>query len=342
MATEKAARVHLTAAEGQALGEAAMRGAGYDEDEAHILALHVMDAALCGYEYSGLPKLLNIIDDPLFMAPRRPFSIVKDSGAAVLLDGGDNTGMIALYRASQTAIERATTHGLALVCLANSWMSGRSAHYCEMIANAGLVAIHTVAAPPLVAAFGGTRPELGTNPIAFGFPTADEPLIIDMGTSAFMGTDLQFRDRLGARIPDGVALGPDGLPTTDASAAMRGALLPFGGPDGGYKGFGLALAMDALGALAAAIRPKDTISGYLFLAFKPDLFQPMDDYRREITKRIEAIKATPKMEGVQEIRIPGERGQAERRRRLVEGIEIDAKIFDALSNLARGQLDHGG
>ena len=49
-------------------------------------------------------------------------------------------------------------------------------------------------------------------------------------------------------IPAGVALGPDGQPTTDAVAAHRGALLPFGGPEGGYKGFGLALAMDALGA----------------------------------------------------------------------------------------------
>jgi len=342
MATEKASRIHLTAAEGQALGEVAMRGAGYDGDEARILALHVMDAALCGYEYSGLPKLLNIVDDPLFRAPRRPFSIVKDSGAAVLLDGGNNTGMIALHRAAETAIERATTHGLTLVCLANSWMSGRSAHYCEMIARAGLVVIHTVAAPELVAPFGGTRAALGTNPIAFGFPTADEPLVIDMGTSAFMGTDLQFRDRLGARIPDGVALDLDGVPTTDAGAAMRGALLPFGGPDGGYKGFGLSLAMDALGALGAGIRPKDSISGYMFLAFKPDLFQPMDDYRREITKRIETIKATPRMEGVQEIRIPGERGQAERRRRLIEGIEIDTEIFDALNNLARGHLDHGG
>ena len=38
MATEKASRVHLTAAEGQPLGEAAMRGAGYNEDEARFLA----------------------------------------------------------------------------------------------------------------------------------------------------------------------------------------------------------------------------------------------------------------------------------------------------------------
>jgi LDH2 family malate/lactate/ureidoglycolate dehydrogenase len=229
-----------------------------------------------------------------------------------------------------------------MVCITNSWMSGRSAHYCELIANAGLVGIHTVAANPLVAPFGGARSALGTNPIAFGFPTADEPLLIDMGTSAFMGTDLQFRSRLGAPIPEGVALGPDGEPTTDSAAAMLGTLLPFGGPEGGYKGFGLALAMDAIGALTAGIRPEGTISGYMFLAFKPDLFMPLEDYRREVSRRIETIKATPKLAGITEIRIPGERGQAERRRLTRDGIEIDAKIFDALNRLAQGHLDHGG
>jgi LDH2 family malate/lactate/ureidoglycolate dehydrogenase len=135
MANQESARVRLTAAEGQALGEAAMRGAGYDAEDARILADHVMDAALCGYEYSGLPKLLNIVDDPLFNAQRRPLSIVKDSGAAILLDGGENTGMVALYRATEIAIDRAQAHGLAMVCITNSWMSGRSAHYCELIAN---------------------------------------------------------------------------------------------------------------------------------------------------------------------------------------------------------------
>src|SRR3954451_3532769 len=172
-----------------------------------------------------------------------------------------------------------------------------------MIARAGLVVIHTVASPQSVAHFGGTRPALDTNPIAFGFPTESDPLVIDMGTSAFMGTDLQFRARIGTPIPEGVALGPNGHPTTDAGAARRGALLPFGGPEGGYKGFGLALAMDALGALTAELRPADAVSGYVFIAFKPDLFLAADDYRREVSRRIATIKATPRQTGVEEIRI---------------------------------------
>jgi LDH2 family malate/lactate/ureidoglycolate dehydrogenase len=301
-----------------------------------------LDAALCGYEYSGLPKLLNVVDYAHFRLPRQPVAVVRETGATALLDGGNTTGMVAAYRASEVTIQRAQAHGLAVVCLGNTWMTGRSAYYCEMIARAGLVVIHTVAAPPAVAPFGGARPALGTNPIAFGFPTDGDPLVIDMGTSAFMGTDLQFRARLGTPIPEGVALGPDGQPTTDAVTAHHGALLPFGGKEGGYKGFGLALAMDALGALTAGIRPADAVSGYMFLAFKLDLFLPPDAYRHEVSLRIETIKATPRQTGVAEIRIPGERSYATRTRLMREGIEIDRKIHTALGRLAEGKLDHGG
>jgi LDH2 family malate/lactate/ureidoglycolate dehydrogenase len=335
-------RIHLTVDEARALGEAAMRGAGYDQDDAWALTDHVLDAALCGYEYSGLPKLLNVVDAPQFRQPRRPISVLRETAATALLDGGNVTGMVAAYRATEATIARAEANGLAIVCLANTWMTGRSAYYCERIARAGLVVIHTVAAPPMVAPFGGAKAALGTNPIAFGFPTDGDPLVIDMGTSAFMGTDLQYRARLGTPIPDGVALGPNGHPTTDAGAARRGALLPFGGPEGGYKGFGLALAMDALGALAAGARAAGDVGGYMFIAFKPDVFVSPEEYRREVSQRIETIKRTPRQIGVEEIRIPGERGYRTRARLLREGIEIDRKIQDALGRLAQGNLDHGG
>src|SRR6476646_2367748 len=92
-------RIPLSVADARALGEAAMRGAGYDADDARVLTDHVLDAALCGYEYSGLPKLLNVIDDRHFRQPRRPVSVVKESASTALLDGGNNTGMVAAYRA---------------------------------------------------------------------------------------------------------------------------------------------------------------------------------------------------------------------------------------------------
>jgi LDH2 family malate/lactate/ureidoglycolate dehydrogenase len=323
------ARVHLSLTEARALGERAMRGVGYNAGEAWILADHVLDAALCGYEYSGLPKLLNVAEYPRFQAPRRPMRVVKETSVSVLFDGGNQSGMLGMYYATRAAIERADAHGLALVGVSNIWMSGRSAYYVEMAARAGLVAIHTVAAPPSVAPVGGARPALGTNPIAFGFPLDGDPLVIDLGTSAFMGTDLQFRARLGTPLPEGVALDAGGRPTTDAAAARRGALLPFGG----HKGYALALAMHALGVLCG---DTDQRAGYLFIAFKPDLFMPLEDYRRALADEIARIKATPRQAGVEEIRIPGERGYRERARLVREGIEIDRRVHDALVRLAEG------
>ena len=232
-------RVRLSVDEARALGERAMRGVGYEHDEARILTDHVIDAALCGYEYSGLPKLLNVADDPRHAAGRRPMRVVKGTSVSVLFDGGNQSGMLGMYYATRVVIERANAHGFALVGVNNLWMSGRSAYYFEMAARAGLIAIHTVAAPPMVAPLGGAKPALGTNPIAFGFPMDGDPLVIDLGTSAFMGTDLQFRERLGIPLPEGVAIDEHGRPTTDAGAARCGALLPFGG----HKGYALALAM---------------------------------------------------------------------------------------------------
>jgi LDH2 family malate/lactate/ureidoglycolate dehydrogenase len=323
MPAETAERVRLSVAEARALAERAMCGIGYDHDEARILADHVIDAALCGYEYSGLPKLLNIADYPRFKAPRRPLSVLKETGVSVLFDGGNQNGMLGMYHATRVVIERASAHGFALVGVDNLWMSGRSAYYVEMAARAGLIAIHTVAAPPMVAPLGGAKAALGTNPIAFGFPMDGDPLVIDLGTSAFMGTDLQFRQRLGIPLPEGVAIDEHGRPTTDAGAARRGAILPFGG----HKGFALALALHALGVGAE----------YLFIAFKPDLFTPLPEYRRALAAEIAAIKATPRQDGVDEIRIPGERAYRERARLSREGIEIDGRIRDALIQLAEGR-----
>jgi LDH2 family malate/lactate/ureidoglycolate dehydrogenase len=326
----KTERVHLSVAEARALSEAAMRGIGYAAEEARILADHAIDAALCGYEYSGLPKLLNVADHPRFQAPRGPMRMIRETGVSVLFDGGNQSGMLAMYHATLATIERAQRHGFALVGVNNIWMSGRSAYYVEMAARAGMIGIHTVAAHPMVAPLGGARPALGTNPIAFGFPMEDDPLVIDLGTSAFMGTDLQFRERLGMPLPEGVAIDERGRPTTDARAARLGALLPFGG----HKGYALALAMHALGLLCVGPADKETV-GYLFIAFKPDLFVPLEDYRRALGAEIAVIKATPRQDGVEEIRIPGERAYRERARREREGLEIDGRIHDALTALAR-------
>jgi len=306
-----------------------LRGIGYDAEESRIIADHAIDAALCGYEYSGLAKLLNIPEHRRFKRPRGPMRVLRDTDVSTPYDGGNNVGMLVMYHATRAAIEKAATRGVAIIGVTNSWMSGRSAYYVEMIAKADLVGIHTASSARSVAPFGGARAALGTNPIAFGMPSSQGPVVFDMGTSAFMGTDRAFRERLGQLLPEGVAVDAEGRPTRDPAMARLGALLPFGG----YKGFGLALIVQAFGALAGSALDPDKDDGYLFVVFKPDLLVDLDDFKQQVSELIDRVKATPRQPGVSEIRIPGERALRSRERALREGIEVDRVVYEALAAL---------
>src|SRR5260370_8214961 len=191
--------------------------------------------------------------------------ILRETEVSVLYDGGNDVGMLAMYHAAKATIAKAAGHGIAIVGGTDSWMSGRSAYFVEMIARADLVAIHTASSGASVAPFGGAKPALGTNPIAFAMPTTDGPLVLDIGTSAFMATELALRERLGQPLPEGVAIDRDGRPTRDAHQARLGALLPFGGDKGGYKGFRLALTLQAVGSPRAPLPFPGTPTPYIFI-----------------------------------------------------------------------------
>ena len=331
MNNKAAHRVTLTVAAARGLGERALCGIGYRDDEARIVADHVIDAALCGYEYSGLAKILNIPEHPRFKAPRWPMRVLRETAVSTLFDGGNDVGMLALYHAAKATIAKAAAQGIALIAVTNTWMSGRSAYYVEMIARADLAAIHTASSTRMVAPLGGTQPILGTNPIAFAVPSTRDPIILDMGTSAFMMTEVMLRERLGQDLPAGVALDAEGQPTCDPTAARQGALLPFGG----HKGVGLGFFVHAFGVLAGAALDLDGDNGYLFIAFKPDLLLPIEAVKHEISALVDRVKAVPRQEGVTEIRIPSEQSFRNRARALAEDrIEIDRSIYDALERLA--------
>ena len=323
-------KIKLDVPAARALGERALRGLGYDQEAARIIADHVIDAALCGYEYSGLAKILNIPEHRRFARPRGPLRVLHETPISTMFDGGNENGMLVIYRATEHAIAKTATHGLALVGVTNTWMSGRSAYYMEMVAKAGMVGLHTAASAYCVAPPGGTKPMLGTNPIAFGLPSEHGPIVFDMGTSAYMATELKLRERLGETLPDGVAIDRNGRPTRDPTEATLGALLTWGG----YKGFGLSLMVQLFGVLGGSGLDPDKCEGYFFAVFKPDLLRPLDEVKREISRLVANLKATPLQPGAEPVRIPGERGFAVRERLLREGLAFDRPVHDALVKLA--------
>src|SRR4026207_172505 len=107
-------RVRLTVAKAQELSEDALRRTGSDAEEARIIADHVLDAALCGYEYSGLPKILNVAEHSQLKEPRRPMRVLRETPSSTLFDGGNNNGMVTMYRATQVAIEKAQAQGMSV------------------------------------------------------------------------------------------------------------------------------------------------------------------------------------------------------------------------------------
>jgi LDH2 family malate/lactate/ureidoglycolate dehydrogenase len=335
MQTISSDRVRLGVEEARTLSVDALTRAGYDHEQAGVIADHVLDAALCGYEYSGLPKLLNVLEHPNLRLPRRRLKVVHETPVSAMVDGGNSCGMYALMRAAEMSIVRAQQQGFAVIGMNNSWMSGRGAIYVETIARAGLIGIHTVSSTQHVAPPGAAKAAYGTNPLSFGFPTAGDPFVIDMGTSAFMSTDVQFRERRGELLPEGVAIDAHGRPTRDPRATRAGgALLAFGG----YKGFAMAMAAQALGVFAGSGSDAVGNYGYVMLAMKPDLLMPLTAYREQLSANLARIKATPRQPGVDEIRLPGERSFREREKNLREGIIIDRFIYEALLAVPEGHL----
>lgn len=322
-------RQHLTVEAAYTLSVNALLGIGHDVRQAETLAGHMLDAALCGYEYSGLPKILNLADYQEKHLPTGPIRTIHETPLSIMQDACGHNGMLAIQQATEQAINKARDNGFAVAGVFNSWMSGRSAYYVEQIARAGLIGIHTISSRPQVAPPGAAEAALGTNPIAFGFPTETDPLIIDIGTSSIMFTDLALKARRGQMLAEGLAIDSEGRPTQDPIAASEGAALPFGG----YKGFALALAMNALGVFAGSGHGAEG-AGYLIMAMRPDLMIPLEQYKADLSANLARIKSVRRQPGVDEIRLPSERAFAQRRISLQKGIEIDQHVYDALQKLA--------
>jgi len=228
------------------------------------------------------------------------------------------------------ASAKAKASGIAIVGVHNSYYSGRNAYYVEQIVRDGLVAIHTASAKPHVVPPGGRRPALGTNPFSIGFPSANGPVIYDIGTASLMWGEVLLMARLGEALLEGIGFDAEGNPTRDAHAvAADGGVTPFGG----HKGYGLSFAIQALGLLAGSASPRGDVQdyGFLFIAINPAVMLP--DFPTQMAELVAHIKATPRQPGVEEIRIPSERAFREREQRRIEGIVLDRKVVEALNAL---------
>ena len=324
--------VRLSVSEAQALGEKAFLKLGLTPDEAAIVTTHLVDASMWGYEFAGLPRIPIIAERPELKKPRTPVSIVRETPVSAMLDGGNHMGYISVLRAAETAIDKVSKSGVAVVGLRNSWFSGRNAYYMEKIARAGYAAIYFASSTPTVVPPGAIRKALGTNPMTIALPGKTNPFIFDMGTATVMSGEMLMKAFLGEEFPEVVGIDRNGTPTRVARELVDGGVFPFGG----HKGYGLSVAIQALGLMAGSrLRNGDVCDfGYLLIAFDPALFTPAEQFTSELEELLMKIKSLPRQPGVAEIRIPSERGFREREIRRQQGILVHKLVVERLQQMS--------
>lgn len=194
-----------------------------------------------------------------------------------------------------------------------------------------------------VAPTGGSKPLLGTNPFAFGWPRRDNPpYVFDFATSVAARGEIELHRRAGKQLPEGWAIDKDGKPTTDPETALEGAMLPFGG----HKGSAISTMIELLAGIMIGDRTRpevldflgtttlSPVHGELIIAFSPEAFaagRPGDPFARA-EAFFEAIVG-------QGARLPSQRRFTARAASQSEGITLNKAEIDYLDQLAEKGLD---
>jgi len=340
-----AARVYAEAGAANAFARRLLIAHGVPADDSAMIAACLVGADLRGVDTHGLCRLPGYLDRLRrgLINPRPLLEPKRVTPVAAGLDGQNGFGFVVGTRAMQEAIAIAREFGVGVVSVRRSTHFGMAAAYVLQALEAGLISLVFSNASPAMPPWGARTALLGTNPFAAGAPAGKHPpFLLDMSPAVAARGKIRRAERRGEKIPLGYALDAEGRPTTDPKAALGGVVLPIGT----YKGSGLSMLMDIFGGVISGAnyggdvgdqykaydRPQDV--GHFFLAMKPDLFVPAEDYRRRMDTLIERVHACPTAQGVEEVLMPGdpERDHDDERRR--SGIPYSANEIAALQEEA--------
>ncbi|MBC7251396.1 MAG: Ldh family oxidoreductase [Anaerolineae bacterium] len=317
---------------------------GVPADQADLIARVIVRADLRGIGSHGvlrLPAYIHKVQQGL-MSAHTQVALVREKGATALLDGGGGFGQVAGVRGMEEAIRRAEEYGVGSVGVRNANHFGIAAYYAMMALEKGMIGIVVSNAAPSMAPWGGIEPLLGSNPLCVAIPTGEEVnLVLDMASTVVARGKIRLAARQAQKIPFGWALDAQGRPTDDPQAALKGTLLPIGGP----KGYGLALVNDALAGVLTgspfgpAIPSLHDLSrrsavGFFFQALDVTAFAEKDEFESRMQQMLSTIRNSARAEGVERIYIPGEIEWEKERERATHGIPVSEAVLDQLRTLA--------
>jgi L-2-hydroxycarboxylate dehydrogenase (NAD+) len=334
----------------QALIKDAFVASGLPEADAAKCAELMTEADLIGADGHGifrLPQYIRRLRAGGFN--KHPHIMVtKSAPATALVDGDNGMGHLVMSRATSEAIAMAKETGVSWVGVRRSNHAGPAGLYAEMPAQHGMVGLYAaVANANHMGTWGGTDLLLGTNPLAIGVPSGTGPLVLDIATSIVAyGTVKKYAQR-GLAMPEGWFVNAEtGAPITDANRSHEGLLLPMGE----YKGSGLALMLGLIaGVLNGAAFGRDVVdfnaddnsatnTGHFIVAIDIPRFVPLATFKSEVDRHIGDLRASKRLPGVDEIRLPGDRRGECRTERLRDGVPMAKPLVALLDKLA-GELN---
>ena len=317
---------------------------GVPEEEARVVATHLIKANLAGHDSHGVIHIPEYVDriHRGHIVPGAPFEVLNESPTTARINGHWGFGFVVTEKAMRMAIEKARSNNLAAITVFYQSHIGRLGDYPTMAAEEGMIGFITAdsgAGPKAVAPFGGRERRLGTNPLCIAVPSdLESPVLLDMATSAVAGGKVTLARNRKEQMPAGWVIDKDGIPTTDPNDYFRGgAILPVGA-DQGHKGSGLSFMVEMfsgiLTGLGFGIDPQARHNDGCFIAvFNVEAFRPLAEFKKEMRELAEYIKDTPPAAGFTEVMYPGEIEWRTERRRRGEGIYVEDDTWKEISAL---------
>lgn len=335
----------VTAAELRDLVYHIFHSAGCGADEAGCIARHLVESNLVGHDSHGVIRVASYVqwlrEGKVFAD--RTASVILESEAIVVLDGGFGFGQSIGEQAMARGIQMAERHGVAVVALRNSGHLGRIGDWAEMSARAGKLSLHwvnTTGAGILVSPFGGIDRRLSANPISAGIPMASgEPMVVDISACTIAEGKIRVALNKGVPVPENTIIDGQGRPTTDPGVfySEPGAILPIAG----HKGYALSMVCEVLaGALTGSgcsnvEHGGRVANGMLSILMDRSFFGEVAAFDAEIERFVAYVKSSRPVAPGGSILMPGEPEAESKRRKLEHGIELDPNTWAQICGAAR-------
>lgn len=344
-------------------GAAILSAAGLPDDDADIVAGSLVDANVRGIDSHGVTRIPVYVErlQRGLVNPRPNIRVLSECGGALVVDGDNGMGAVVTSKAVDIALDRLAGLRSVSVAVRNSNHYASGAFYLKPVLDRGAIGFLYSNAPSTMAAWGGTRRYLGTNPYTFAAPAGSHgSVVLDMATSVVARGKVILAAQRGESIPEGWAVDAQGAPTTDAQAALEGSVLPFGGP----KGYGIAMMVEIMAGVLSGANIGPGVGdlyenmtdpqgiGAFLQVIDISAYLPYDQFLHRIDGFLDEIKATGSPERGREVLAPGEIEARTAVTREAEGIPLSTDVVSALAAIAPeglavlgkssvGATDHG-